>query len=212
MLNAHFFNLAVHVTAGIAGILLGFLILARTKGTASHRRLGVLFVNVTLLVVASAFTGIVLFRFLPLFAVLAVLVFYQLIGGWRAARRRERGPGPFDAAWTALAMAALFWLAPVVVKAYDGPPVVMYSSLGAAALIAVYDSVRWLFPRRWFARVWRYEHAYKMISSVFAMLSAFVGNVVRWGQPWSQLVPSVIGTLLIAYFFLRLAREDARAA
>lgn len=212
MLNAHFLNLAVHVTAGIAGILLGFIILARRKGTASHRRLGTLFINATLLVVASAFAGILFFRFLPLFAVLAVLVLYQLVGGFRAARRRELGPGAFDAVWTALALVALCWLAPNVVRAFDGPPVVMYSSLGAAALVAGYDSVRWLFPRRWFARLWRYEHAYKMTSSVFAMLSAFVGNVVRWGQPWSQLLPSAVGTLIIVYFFWRLAREDSRPA
>jgi hypothetical protein len=28
-------------------------------------------------------------------------------------------------------------------------------------------------------------------------LSAFVGNVVRWGQPWSQIAPSVLGVLVI---------------
>ena len=49
-----------------------------------------------------------------------------------------------------------------------------------------------------------------MISSVFALLSGLVGKVVRWGQQWSQLVPSVLGTLIIVYFFWRLAREDSR--
>ena len=37
------------------------------------------------------------------------------------------------------------------------------------------------------------------------MVSAFVGNVVRWGQPWSQLAPSAIGICVILYFWWRAA-------
>jgi len=205
-MSAHLANLSIHVAGGIAGICLGFLILARTKGTPAHRRLGRAFGYSTLIVVASAFSGVFLFRFLPLFTVLAVLVLYQLVGAWRAAKTRERGPGAFDAAWSFTAAAALVLLAPRTIASYDGPPVVMYSSLGALAFVLFYDALRWAFPRRWFAQAWRYEHSYKMVSALFAMLSAFAGNVIRFGQPWSQLLPSVAGVITICYFFSRIYR------
>jgi hypothetical protein len=32
------------------------------------------------------------------------------------------------------------------------------------------------------------------------MVSAFVGNVVEWGQPWSQIAPSVVGLIVVVYF------------
>jgi uncharacterized membrane protein len=209
-LSAHLANLALHVAAGIAGISLGFLTLARAKGTVAHRRLGRRFGFAALLVIASSFVGLIAFRFLPLFAVLALLVLYQLVGGWRAARTRELGPGVFDAVWTLLVSAVAILLVPLLTASHRGPPVVLYSSLGALALTISWDALRWAFPRRWFARLWRFEHSYKMVSSIFAMLSAFVGNVIRFGQPWSQLLPSVAGVLVIAYFFVRLSRDPAR--
>ena len=211
MSSGHLANLAIHVAGGIAGILLGFFILARDKGTSLHRRLGRWFAYATLVVTGSAFSGVILFRFLPLFTVLAVLVLYQLVGGWRAATTRERGPQLRDAGWTLLAGGACAALAPIVLARYVGPPVILYSSLGTLGVIICYDALRFLFPRHWFARVWRYEHGYKMISSLFAMLSAFAGNVIRVGQPWSQLLPSIAGLLVIGYFFARFYREDSRS-
>lgn len=45
--------------------------------------------------------------------------------------------------------------------------------------------------------MWRYEHVYKSIASLFAMLSAASGNVIRFGQPWPQLLPSALGMATI---------------
>lgn len=202
MTPAHVANIALHVAAGTAGLAMGSYILATRKGTAAHRRAGRYFSWFTLIVCASAAVGLVWFRFLPLFAVLTVLVLYQLVSGWRSAHTRERGPAPFDAAWTALAIVGSVALYPTLLSQTKGARVVVYSTLGGLGFILLYDAIRWLFPRRWYATLWPYEHSYKLISSIFAMLSALVGNVVRVGQPWSQLAPSVLGTLVIAYFFL----------
>jgi hypothetical protein len=40
------------------------------------------------------------------------------------------------------------------------------------------------------------------------MLSALVGNVIRAGQPWSQVAPSAVGMLVIVYFFARIHRDS----
>jgi uncharacterized membrane protein len=203
---AHLANLVIHVAAGTIALAIGFAMLAKAKGTATHRRWGRIFCYFTIVVCCSAAVGTTFFRFIPIFAVLSVLVPYQLIGGWRSAYTRDRGPAGVDALWTLLALAFAIALTPVLLSHPTKAPIVVYSSLGALATIIFYDAIRWLFPRRWYRVLWKYEHSYKLIASIFAMLSALVGNVVRVGQPWSQIAPSAIGILVIFYFFFQLSR------
>lgn len=208
----HLANIAIHVTAGSIALAVGFLILFREKGTTAHKRLGTAFIWLTLVVCATAAVGTIFFRFIPAFAVLSLLVPYQLLGGWRVARAQGAGPSLVDAA---ALLAAVSIALPLSIEVLDRPgrlTTVDYSAVAALWLILVYDAVKWIFPRRWHHSLWQFEHAYKMTASVFAMLSALTGNVVRVGQPWSQMLPSVIGLVVIAYFFLRLARKRGRSA
>jgi uncharacterized membrane protein len=192
----HLLNIVIHVACGIAAMAIGFLILATEKGTARHRRLGRRFAWLTLAVCLSAVVGNLAFRFIALFAILTVLVLYQFLGAWRAVVTRERGPALIDAALTACAAAGAFMLAPVVLLAPatgSGAPAVIGSTFAALTVVIGYDICRWLFPPHWHASLWRYEHVYKSIASLFAMLSAASGNLIRFGHPWSQLLPSVLG-------------------
>lgn len=207
MSPAHLTNLAIHVAAGAVALAIGFSILARAKGTPTHRRLGRVFCYFTLVVCCSAAVGTIFFHFVPVFAVLSVLVPYQLISGWRSIYTNSRGPSSIDAIWTLLACAFFIALIPAVRAHPAEAPIVVYSSLGALATVLLYDAVRWSFPRRWYRALWKYEHSYKLIASVFGMLSALIGNVVRVGQPWSQILPSAVGVLVIAYYFIRLYRQ-----
>ena len=206
MTPAHTANLALHIGAGAVALAIGFYVLANRKGTEQHRRLGRMFVRVTAVVCLSAAVGTVFLRFLPLFAVLTILVPYQLVGGWRSAITRDRGPTAFDALWTAVAIALSCALVPVLLEASNGWSTVAKSTLAALFVVLLYDTAKWLFPRQWFRSLWKYEHSYKLVSSQFGMLSALVGNVVRVGQPWSQLLPSAVGVLVIGYYFWRLGR------
>jgi uncharacterized membrane protein len=206
MNEAHLANLAVHIGCGTVALALGFHILSKAKGTALHRRRGRVFIYFTGAVCASAAVGSAFFRFIPVFAVLSILVPYQLVGGWRSAMTREAGPQAFDALWTALALAVSTAIAPLLVNSPTGWGIVAASTLGALFAVLLYDIARWLFPRRWFRSLWIYEHSYKLIASQFGMLSALIGNVVRIGQPWSQIAPSVVGLMVVGYFFWKLGR------
>ncbi len=208
MTPAHLANLGIHIAAGTVALAIGFTMLPRAKGTPTHRRWGRVFSWFTLVVCCSAAVGTVFFRFVPIFAVLSILVPYQLISGWRSVCTRSRGPAGVDGALTAMAMAISVALTPVLLLHPGASPIVVYSSLGALVMLLFYDSIRWLFPRRWYRVLWKYEHAYKMIASIFGMLSALVGNVVRVGQPWSQILPSFAGVLVVIYFFWKLYRQD----
>jgi uncharacterized membrane protein len=193
----HLLNITIHIACGIAAMAIGFLILAMNKGTERHRRLGRRFAWLTLTVCATGVVGNVLFNFIPLFAILTLLVLYQFLGAWRAVVTKARGPALIDAALTATAAIAGFTLAPIVLLATEDSPAVIHSTLAALAMVIGYDTLRWLFPAHWHASLWRYEHVYKSIASLFAMLSAASGNVIRFGQPWPQLLPSAIGMAAI---------------
>lgn len=208
MHDLHLASLAIHIGAGSVAMLIGFVMLARAKGTRQHRQWGRIFGALGLVVCLSAALGTLLFRPEPLLAVLTATVLYQLVGGWRAVYTRERGPGRLDALWTLLGLAAcaglLLWLP-------DAPgtrnnSTVSYSTLAALISLVAYDLARWLFPPRWHATLWRYEHAYKLIAAQFAMLSALTGNVFRFWYPWPQILPSVAGLAVIAWSFWRLAK------
>ena len=210
MPSAHVINIGVHVLSGLIAMLLGFSIVFMAKGTARHKRFGRWFFYATLVVCMAAALGLFAFRFLPVFAVLTVLVWYQLLGGWRAAQTQGAGPNALDAFLTVLATGFTVWLTPIVIEQTTGAKALVYSTLAAVASMLFYDSVRWLFPRRWYARLWLYEHSYKMLAALFGMLSALVGNVVRYGQPWSQLLPSALGLAVIVFFFWRISRGEGQ--
>lgn len=209
----HLFNLAIHVGAGIAAIGLGMLLLAGAKGTPVHRRQGRLFVLLTLFVCATGAVGNIFFRFVPLFAILTLLVAYQLLSGWHVVHTRAAGPDRIDALLAVGAATAAFGMLPALRQTAGeaaAAPVVVMSTLGALALLLAYDAARWCFPRRWHAVLWRYEHIYKLVASLFGMLSAATGNLVRAGQPWSQLLPSLLGMVVVALCIRRAHGARAR--
>ncbi|MBB5607452.1 MULTISPECIES: hypothetical protein [unclassified Janthinobacterium] len=212
MPQPHLINISIHILAGSAAILLGFFLLAKAKGSSEHRRRGRLFAGLTLLVCTTATIGNVLFGYRPVFAVLTVLVLYQLLSGWRAVYTRASGPQAIDGAMTVAALAAGLLILLRLVEDDSGQrAIVVLSSLGGLATILLYDSARWLFPHRWHAVLWRYEHIYKLLASLFAMLSAAAGNLLPAGQAWTQLGPSVLGLLCIAWYWRRQYQQQRQA-
>jgi uncharacterized membrane protein len=204
--SPHLLNIVAHIGAGTAAIGLGLILLAGAKGTIGHRRWGRLFVALTLVVCATGAIGNLFFRFIPLFAVLTVLVTYQLLSGWHAVHTKAAGPNRIDALLALCAAAWAIGLLPGVLSAGSqagAVPVVVWSSLGTLAFLLAYDAARWCFPRHWHATLWRYEHIYKLVASLFGMLSAAGGNLFPVGQPWSQLLPSALGLVTIAAFIRR---------
>jgi uncharacterized membrane protein len=210
-ISAHLINLAVHVGAGIAAMGLGFYMLASPKGDLPHRKRGRRFVALTLVVCATAVIGNAFFRFIPLFAVLTVLVTYQLLSGWHVVHTKSAGPDRVDALLLLCAAVWTVFLVPVLLSApRSSAPTVIYSSLAALVVMLAYDTARWRFPRPWHATLWRYEHIYKLNAALFAMLSAATGNLIRIGQPWSQLLPIAFGFCVVFWCFWRNYADQVR--
>jgi uncharacterized membrane protein len=214
MNTPHLLNILVHIVAGSAAIVLGLYVLGKPKDPVGHRRRGRVFVLLTCVVCLSAAIGNAVFRFLPLFAVLTVLVSYQLLSGWHVIYTRAAGPDKFDAglllgaaAITSMLVRRLFADGALGRAQVGAAASVLYSTLGAVACLLAYDAARWLFPRGWHAVLWRYEHIYKIVGCLFGMLSAAVGNTVRAGQPWSQLAPSALGLAVVVFCMARTHRR-----
>jgi uncharacterized membrane protein len=206
----HLLNILLHIGAGLAAMALGFYVLWKANGGATHRRAGQAFAALTLVVCLSAAIGLAVFRFMPLFAVLTLMVGYQLLSGWHVVQTKEAGPDAIDGVLLLAGVALAAWLLPRL-SGGKADAVVLATLAGLLALM-VYDAARWCFPQHWHASLWRYEHVYKLVAALFAMLSAAVGNTVRGGQPWSQLLPSLAGLLVIGWFWRRRHRAAAGAS
>jgi uncharacterized membrane protein len=213
-MSPHLLNILVHILAGTAAIVLGLVLLGKPKDAIHHRRRGRVFVLLSFVVCLTAAVGNAVFRFMPLFAVLTVLVSYQLLSGWHVIYTRAAGPDKLDAglllaaaAHTAMLVRRLFADGAMV----DAAAPVLYSTLAAMMILLAYDAARWLFPQRWHAVLWRYEHIYKLLGCLFGMLSAAVGNTVRAGQPWSQLAPSALGLITIVWCIVGTHRKTRLA-
>jgi uncharacterized membrane protein len=211
--NLHLLNIAIHVFAGTLGILIGLYMLVTDKGSRRHRVGGRVFVGFASVVCLSAIIGSVFFRFIPLFAVLSLLVPYVLLSGWHVIYTQAAGPDRLDAILLVVGIAAAAGLVPVLASAGNAPgssaPVV-FSTLGALGFVLLYDTARWVFPKRWHATTWRFEHIYKILSALFGMMSAAVGNIFH--TTWAQLVPSGVGIAVVLWFMWRELRGQRLAA
>jgi hypothetical protein len=66
-----------------------------------------------------------------------------------------------------------------------------------------------VLPDTAWQRAWRLDHGLKMIGFFTAMASAGLGNLLPFAQPWSSVLPSVLGTLgmLHVAFFHPIGRR-----
>jgi uncharacterized membrane protein len=210
---SHTTNIALHILIGASGILIGLVILFSVKGDAMHRQRGRWFLLAVGGVVATAVLGLSLFRYMPVFAVLTVVVGYQTFSGLRAIRNKARGPQAIDALATALAtllLAAVAYTLFVAPVGQAGAPsfALKMAAVSGGVILLTYDIARWTFPRHWHTTLWQYEHTYKMIASLSGLVSAVSGNVIRVGQPWSQLLPILFFVVVIAVEFWKIARKN----
>ncbi|ESQ77105.1 hypothetical protein ABAC402_01530 [Asticcacaulis sp. AC402] len=207
----HSLNTLVHIICGVLALILGLVPLLSPKGRGVHRIFGWLFVAAGTGVLGAAVAG-VLFWPQPGPLIIATLAAgYQFIGALRALPRFRETPGPLDAVFSVGALAACGWLVANMGRGTAAwPPVVGYSALGFLATVALYDLSRHLWTRAWRVHVREIDHGLKMTGAYFAMMSAGAGNLLRDGHPWSQILPQIIGMLVMILFLvlhIRKARQ-----
>ena len=207
MQTLHTVNIIVHILFGTIGLLIGLVALVYQNQPRQHIRYGRYFLYILTVVVATAFIGIIFFRSNPFLLILTLLSGYVGYSGYRAVRLREQQTSSVD---MLLAISALLtgtlYIRSMQLAGGNWSPTVVYPTLSALVFVACYDLVKhfWLFQRlkTW----WLYEHIYKMVSAYSAIASAFAGTVLSHYQPYSQILPSALGLIIIGSFIWKRAR------
>ncbi|MQA42018.1 hypothetical protein [Rugamonas aquatica] len=198
MHTAQFLNLLVHIGFGGIGLVLGLIPLLSTKGGLQHRRWGRRFALLAAFVIGSGGMTLVLGHHSSLSAVqaLVLVMFYEFVSGLRALKLRSHGPLWPDALFAISALAAcVLVLANTEMSARAA--IVTLPSLGMLAFVASYDLSRHWWPVFWLRAARPLDPGLKMTAVFFGMLSAGAGNLLVSLQPWSIVIPNIMGTLAI---------------
>jgi hypothetical protein len=204
----HHTNIVIHVIAGTLALCLGIVAAIVYKRTKWHVKIGRRFVWMMCTVVITGLVGIIVFQRNSFLLVITMLSGYNSFSGIRAMRLKGQKPVAIDLIFPLmLIFAGGAYLYRLQFSTLYWSPVVVYSTLGAVLFIAVYDlSKRW-HPFNFRVKATRYEHAYKMISALSGLASAFAGTVLPMYHPYSQFMPSVMGLCWIVITFIQLSKH-----
>jgi hypothetical protein len=183
--------------------LLGPVAFITGKGSQRHRRAGLLYIRLMLVMAVTAFLLLTLRRFDTFFFVLAVFSFYLAFSGYRVLRRKrpDRDQPAKVLDWSAALLAVFVGIVSIglhLMGRLSGDSAFIISMLGGTVTIAAYDLLRFIRPvdssqsqQRY---VWLFEHLSKMIGSYIAVVSAFSATVLGFiPEPARQFWPVVVG-------------------
>lgn len=201
----HVSNIIIHVISGTFALIVGFLILFRTKGTPMHIKLGYLFIYCMIVVVTTGAFGVIVFKRNLFLLLITILAAYNTYSGFRILKEKTNLFYWKDllAMMGALSIALIFIYYLKFIGFYWNP-VVIYSGVGYLLLVISYDIFRYCIPTSRYGNLWRYEHSSKMISAIGALLSAFIGTLFPDYKPYSQILPSLLMTLLMIFFNIKI--------
>lgn len=200
---AHVANIVSHILGGTLAICAGLVAIVSRKRGKVHARAGVVFVYAYGLVILTAVLGVVVFEFRSFLAVATIASSYSLFSGYRATRLRGQRPALLDrgAALLGFMAPALFISAMHLLKK-PWAPVLTWTVLGSLLMMSLYDLARTLLPAEWLGRTWVHEHIFKIVGAFDALTATFAATIFPQHQPWSAVIPNLLGTGLIVGFFI----------
>jgi hypothetical protein len=216
MAPLHTANVAIHIVAATFALVVGLGSLFSAKGGAAHRKAGKFVLPAAIIVAVTAVIGVVVDPSRPALTAITISASYQLMSGMRARwlrGLRSRPLGAFDAMIAVAGLSAALWL--LITMGPGTPsftPAIGYSAIGFVTLLSGYDLSRFAWQELWRRKVWPIDHGLKMVGFYFAMVSAATGNLLRDFQPWSQVIPSVIGVIALIIFAAFYFRRTSAAA
>lgn len=199
----HKINIIIHVAAGSLALITGLVALTINKGGALHKQTGKLFLVLMSVVILTGLIGVFVFGRNTFLLVITVLSGYLAFSGYRIIKFKSNKPKLTDVAVCILSMACIsYFLYYFKSVGMIWSPVIIYSTVGYFVLIALYDLGRYFIPHKTYKNLWIYEHILKMVSAFSGLLSAFSGTVFPQYHPYSQFLPSVLGTFVAVGFMI----------
>jgi hypothetical protein len=199
----HKINIAIHVAAGSFALIIGLIAIIVSKGKKLHRQTGRLFLMLMSIVILTGLIGVFIFRRNTFLLVITIMSGYLAFSGYRAIKTKSNTPHLIDIGVCLLSFISVsYFLYYLKSIGMIWSPVIIYSTVGYLLLMIVYDLGRYFIPVKKYANLWLYEHILKMVSAFTGLLSAFSGTVFPQYQPYSQFIPSILGTLLAISFMI----------
>ncbi|MDB5156354.1 MAG: hypothetical protein JWR50_1061, partial [Mucilaginibacter sp.] len=204
----HTINIATHVPAGSLALIAGLTAAVVSKTGKWHVRFGRYFMWMIIVVILTGLFGIFVFNRNNFLLVITMLSGYACFSGIRSIRLNGQKPKLLDCLVPILAIAsAMYYLYYVFALGMYWSPVITYSTLGTLLLLAMYDLLKTVLSVTFLKKAIMYEHAYKMITALTAIASAFIGTVFPQYKPYSQFMPSVTGVVCIIIAFVWLSNK-----
>ena len=202
----HKVNILIHVAAGSIALLLRALAIIFNARIRTHKKIGMYFLYMMLVVLITGFIGALLFRSDPFLMILVIISAYDAFSGFRIIRLKEVHPRIIDVIVPAVSLIAA-WL--YLWQMSDSSPVmsssVIISTVTGLSILTVYDIIKYFYTHQFVKKWWLYEHIYKMVCAFSAIFSAFTATAITAFKPYTQLGPAVICMGLIVYFIWRRA-------
>lgn len=209
MEKLHLANLFLHVIAGSVALLTGFAAIFVRKGFGKHVLFGRYFEWMIVIVIITGLFGVIIFNRNNFLLVITLLSGYNCFSGIRSLKLHGQKPKPIDYIIPFLIIiSAIYYLYYLNASGLYWSPVIIYSTLGALFLVTGYDLSKVFFSESFLKKAVMYEHAYKMISALSAISSAFSGTVFPDYKPYSQFLPSVAGMIYIIITFILLSKKS----
>jgi len=204
----HKINIAVHIAAGSSALIVGLMALIVSKGKKLHRLTGRLFLMLMSIVILTGLIGVLVFGRNTFLLVITVLSGYLAFSGYRVIKAKSNVPKVIDIGICLLSLISVsYFLYYFKSIGMIWSPVIIYSTVGYLFLMIAYDCGRYFIPTKTYATLWIYEHILKMVSAFSGLLSAFSGTVFPQYQPYSQFIPSILGTLTAIYFMIHVSNR-----
>jgi uncharacterized membrane protein len=199
----HKINIAIHIAAGSSALIIGLIAIIASKGKKLHRLTGRLFLILMSIVIITGLIGVFVYGRNTFLLVITVLSGYQAFSGYRVIKAKSNTPKLIDIGICLLSLlSVLYFLYYFKSIGMIWSPVIIYSTVGWLFLMIAYDLGRYFIPTKIYRNLWIYEHILKMVSAFTGLLSAFSGTVFPQYQPYSQFIPSILGTLVAICFMI----------
>ncbi|MEO6684372.1 MAG: hypothetical protein ABIN24_00340 [Dyadobacter sp.] len=209
MEKLHLANLVLHVVAGSIALLTGFVAIFVRKGLGKHVLFGKYFMWMIAIVIITGLFGVIIFNRNTFLLIITLLSGYNCFSGIRSLKLHGKKPKTMDYIVPALVMiSAIYYFYYLTSNELYWSPVIIFSTLGALFLVTGYDLSKGFISINFLKKTMMYEHSYKMISALSAILSAFSGTVFPDYKPYSQFLPSVAGMIYIIITFILLSQKS----
>ncbi|MDB5117420.1 MAG: hypothetical protein JWQ79_2912 [Mucilaginibacter sp.] len=204
----HKINIAIHIAAGSLALVVGLIAIVASKGKKLHKLIGRLFLILMTIVILTGLIGVFVFGRNTFLLVITVLSGYLAFSGYRVIKAKSNNPKFIDIGICLLSLISVsYFLYYFKSIGMVWSPVIIYSTVGYLFLLIVYDLGRYFIPTKTYANLWIYEHILKMVGAFSGLLSAFSGTVFPQYQPYSQFIPSILGTLITIGFMIAITNR-----